>query len=102
MQAPSQVMLQIPLPQETFEPAPTVCVHCLPTQATSQFEPQLPVHVASVLQLNLQPDVEPLQASKLHEVPVGHEQLVPLHTLVPQLEIVSTTTVNKKERNSFK
>jgi hypothetical protein len=62
--APSHVMLQIPEEHRMFEPAPTVCVHNLPAQVTLQFAPQVPVQVAPLPQVKLQPVVEALHASK--------------------------------------
>lgn len=51
---PVQVMLQVPAPQFTEEPTPTVCVQDLPLHATWQLAPHEPVQVASPLQLKLQ------------------------------------------------
>jgi hypothetical protein len=81
---PVQVMLQVPLAQETFAPSPTVCVHCVPTQPTLQLAPHVPVQVAPAPQAKLQS--VPAQVSKLQDELAGHEQLLPLQTLGPQAE----------------
>lgn len=62
----SQVMLQVPPEQVTFEPAPTVWVQLVPAQSTLQLAPQLPVQLDPAAQAKLQLAVELLQASKAH------------------------------------
>lgn len=81
VQAPSQVMSQLPLLHTTLEPVPTVCVHDLPTQVTLQDGPQLPVQVALASQSSRQDAVEALQPSKAQVSPEGQSQLVPAQTV---------------------
>jgi hypothetical protein len=45
VQAPLQVIVQVPDAQITFEPGPTRCVHDVPEHVTLQLLPHEPVHV---------------------------------------------------------
>lgn len=90
-QAPSQVMLQVPEVQVTFEPAPAVCVHDLPAQLTLQPLPHVPVHVAPEAHAKLQPLVDDEHVSKPHVWSAAQLQFVPEHT-VPQPDIARPTT----------
>lgn len=103
LQAPSQVMLQVPELQVTFEPAPAVCVHDLPAQPMLQLAPQVPVHVAPEAHAKLQPLVDELHVSKPHVWSDAQLQFVPEHT-VPQPDIAtrpSTDTANTINARSF-
>lgn len=103
LQAPSQVMLQVPEVQVTFEPAPAVCVHDLPAQLTLQPLPQVPVHVAPEAHAKLQPLVDEVHVSKPHVWSDAQLQFVPEHT-VPQPDIAtrpSTDTANTINARSF-
>jgi hypothetical protein len=84
LHCPVHVMSQVPDEHVTFEPAPTVCVHLVPTQSTLQLAPHVPVQVAVVPQAKLQPAVSELHASKAQVCPEGHAQLLPLQTDGPQ------------------
>jgi hypothetical protein len=81
--APTQVMLHVPLSHETLAPAPTVCVHDEPSQATSQLGPHVPEQVEPLSQVRRQPVVDDEHASKLQVLPVVHSQSVPLQILLP-------------------
>ncbi|MCC7388540.1 MAG: hypothetical protein IT431_07205 [Phycisphaerales bacterium] len=58
-----QVTLHAPPPQETDDPAPTVCVQDWPLQTIWQLSPQAPEQLASALQVSLQLWVDESQAS---------------------------------------
>lgn len=100
--APSQVMLQVPEVQVTFEPAPAVCVHDLPAQLTLQPLPHVPVHVAPEAHAKLQPLVDDEHVSKPHVWSAAQLQFVPEHT-VPQPDIArpTTDTTNTINARSF-
>lgn len=100
--APSQVMLQVPEVQVTFEPAPAVCVHDLPAQLTLQPLPQVPVHVAPEAQAKLQPLVDAEHVSKPHVWSDAQLQFVPEHTVPhPDIARPSTDTANTINARSF-
>jgi hypothetical protein len=100
--APSQVMLQVPEVQVTFEPAPAVCVHDFPAQLTLQPLPQVPVQVAPDAQAKLQPLVDEEHVSKPHDWSAAQLQFVPEHT-VPQPDIArpSIDIANTTNARSF-
>lgn len=102
LQAPSQVMLQVPEVQVTFEPAPAVCVHDLPAQLTLHPLPQVPVQVAPDAHAKLQPLVDELHVSKPHVWSDAQLQFVPEHT-VPQPDIArpNTDTASTINARSF-
>jgi hypothetical protein len=85
VQVPVQVMLQVPAVHATLEPAPTVCVHCVPRQVTLQLGPQVPVQVDPDAQLKLHPEVLAEQVSNAQEVFEGQLHDVP-EQVVPQLD----------------
>jgi hypothetical protein len=100
VQGPLQVMLHVPLPHATFDPAPTVCVQDFPLQATLQLSPHEPPQVASLSQVRRQPLVEPEHASKVHDSPFGQSHDVPLHTELPQFQTDKRSTDSERTEAS--
>jgi hypothetical protein len=78
-QPPVQVKLQVPEPHETLEFAPTVMVHEVPSQVTSQLGPQAPVHVEPSAHVYAQ-----LEIVESHGPPVQVEPLSQVHELPEQ------------------
>jgi hypothetical protein len=75
LQAPLQVMLQVPETQATLDPVPTLCVQDAPLHVTLQLGPQLPEQVAPDSQLSRQSEL--VQGSKLQLVFAGQSHALP-------------------------
>ncbi len=87
---PLQVMLQVPAPHVTLDPAPTVTVQLLPEQTTLLPAPPVPVHVEPEAQLKRAVVLLP----KSHVSFAGQSHESPLHTDALHPSAIAPSTPN--------
>jgi hypothetical protein len=92
LQAPLQVILQVPEAHATVEPEPTINVHDVPAQATVEWEPAFPVQVDPAPHVT----VALSESSPKSQLAFMHPQTLLLQILRVQLAIAVSENANAK------